>query len=324
MFCSKLKHEQITEEIYHLNNDQITQLKQKIQLIQNNTSKYNVNIFWNNKNSTQLKIIFYIYKYRLQIISEIERHLGSIFLIITKNKIIFPLTFRQKKLLADDRRIKALTKEIRRYATFNLTQCKITDDESQSHPQKDENKSSDFDEIVLNINNNVPTIDAIHIAEKRLGVLMTYQEITNIMKQLKHKQISIENKTKLKEFYVHMMDMCDNGSLMFKWMKNGQCCLRYILISDDRLYWKIKKKEKNSKKRSMHLTKIIQVLIGKQTKAFKNAPPDLKEDHCFTIVTKNATLDLSANTALECKEMVAYVKILKRHFIDRANEATNV
>lgn len=70
----------------------------------------------------------------------------------------------------------------------------------------------------------------------------------------------------------------------------------------------------------MHLTKIIQVMIGKNTKALRHeALCDISPQCCFSVVAKKATLDLSTPTAdpLAVRTFTSYLKGMQRHFIEQ-------
>ena len=70
----------------------------------------------------------------------------------------------------------------------------------------------------------------------------------------------------------------------------------------------------------MHLTRIIQVMIGKNTKALRHEALDnISPECCFSVVAKKATLDLSSpnGNPLEARIFTAYLKGLQQHFIQQ-------
>ena len=70
----------------------------------------------------------------------------------------------------------------------------------------------------------------------------------------------------------------------------------------------------------MHLTKIIQVMIGKNTKALRHeALSEISPQCCFSVVAKKATLDLSTPSGdpIAIRTFTAYLKGMQRHFIEQ-------
>jgi len=268
-----------------------------------------------------LKLVLKEAKHRDAVVSILEKYLGSIqnnnvnantcALVKVEQasqELIFPLTDDQLRLVTNQHHLKMLMDEMTHFGTIGV----------------------DAGLLKLKIPVDVPAITPIHKLEKRLGVLMTTQELAEIRRSIAgdektngEQNISAQDIKVLqlddKEFVNHMMSACEKGVKFIKHKKKGVYDERYVLIHNDRLYWKEKPEERNHRSRSMHLTKIIQVMIGKNTKALKHEelvsiPPSC----CFSVVAKKATLDLSTpnKDPIEVREFTSYLKGLQRHFID--------
>ena len=226
----------------------------------------------------------------------------------TKYKeLLFPLTDHQLKLVTNPHHLNMLIQDMEHFGTIGV----------------------DKGILKLKIPDKLPTITPIHQLEKRLGVLMTIEEIKQIRdnirgeeKQNDEQNINVDNIGVLKlndrDFFNQMMKAVDPGMKFIKHKKRGIYDERYVLIHNDRLYWKENANERNHRTRSMHLTKIIQVMIGKNTKALKHETLDnISPICCFSVVAKKATLDLSTPTMnpIEVRKFTAYLKGLQRHFI---------
>merc|ERR1712083_66853 len=117
-----------------------------------------------------------------------------------------------------------------------------------------------------------------------------------------------------------MMTVAEKGTRFVKHKKGGVYDERFVLIHNDRLYWKERQSDRNKRERSMHLTKIIQVMIGKNTKALRHeALSEISPQCCFSVVAKKATLDLSTPSGdpIAIRTFTAYLKGMQRHFIEQ-------
>ena len=106
--------------------------------------------------------------------------------------------------------------------------------------------------LKLKIPIDLPTITPIHKLEKRLGVLLTIDEVKSIRKQIagddkSNNAANIDcddiNVLKLNDlqFVNNMMKLCKSGVKFIKHKKRGVYDVIYVLIDKDRLYWKEKK-----------------------------------------------------------------------------------
>merc|ERR1712129_130051 len=232
--------------------------------------------------------------------------------------LVFPLTDNQLKQVTNPHHLKMLTDDMAHFGTIGV----------------------DEGILKLKIPESTATITPIHQLEKRLGVLMSVDEIKQIRDNIRgHLDESNGDETKDsseqkedeidvlrlndKDFFNQMMNAVDNGVKFIKHKKRGIFDERFVLIHNDRLYWKEKAEERNHRSRSMHLTKIIQVMIGKNTKALKHeSMENIPSECCFSVVAKKATLDLSTPTlnAVEVRKFTAYLKGLQRHFISQQSQ----
>eukprot|EP00486_Rosalina_sp_Unknown_P013917 CAMPEP_0201594682 /NCGR_PEP_ID=MMETSP0190_2-20130828/191919_1 /ASSEMBLY_ACC=CAM_ASM_000263 /TAXON_ID=37353 /ORGANISM="Rosalina sp." /LENGTH=679 /DNA_ID=CAMNT_0048054389 /DNA_START=898 /DNA_END=2937 /DNA_ORIENTATION=- len=273
------------------------------------------------KDTPALKLVLSEGEARDKAVGIIEKYLGSITGVDKKSpisidkpskEIVFPLTDDQLRQVTNPHHLKMLMDDLTHFGTIGV----------------------DEGFLKLKIPLDLPTITPIHKLEKRLGVLLTVQEIKDIRSHIAGDEksntdanINIDDIDVLKvndlQFINHMMKCCKSGVKFIKHKKRGVYDERFVLIDKDRLYWKEKQEERNHRSRSMHLTKIIQVMIGKNTKALRD---DVLKDTlpicCFSVVAKKATLDLSSpqKDPIQVREFTAYLKGLQRHFISQASQ----
>eukprot|EP01083_Nonionella_stella_P124461 375809_1 len=304
-------------ETFRLSQDQLEMIDSSgiMALVEQEMEKYGIVSF--DKRNASLKLILGAAGDRLDAVEIIERHIGSITTNPNLNplmtiqepqgiELIFPLTDKQLKLVTNPMHLKMLVGDMAHFGTIGVHEGLLK----------------------LRIPPDLPTITPIHKLEKRLGVLMTTDEIKQIRDNIRGEKDNPEKPIDVlqmndKDFINAMMTAVDRGVKFIKHKKRGVYDERYVLIHNDRLYWKEKQNERNHRSRSMHLTKIIQVMIGKNTKALKHEtlaaiPPVC----CFSVVAKKATLDLSTPTQdpIEIRKFTAYLKGLQRHFISQQTE----
>jgi len=219
-------------------------------------------------------------------------------------ELVFPLTDDQLKMVTNEHHLRMLMDEMTHFGQIGVDEgC-----------------------LKLLMPADKPTIGPIHRLEKRLGVLLTQQEIEQIRRGIKgddnggdSKSIKVLNMND-RDFFNEMMTVAEKGTKFVKHKKGGVYDERYVLIHNDRLYWKERQSDRNKRERSMHLTKIIQVMIGKNTKALRHeALADISPQCCFSVVAKKATLDLSTPTLdpLAVRTFTSYLKGMQRHFIEQ-------
>ena len=227
-------------------------------------------------------------------------------------ELIFPLTENQIRQATNPLHLKMLMDDLSHFGTIGV----------------------DEGLLKLKIPIDLATITPIHKLEKRLGVLMTVDEIKAIRQSIRgDDKINVEQninpndidilKLNDVDFVNIMMKECEEGVEFIKHKKHGVYDKRCVLIHQDRLYWKENKQAKTSRSRSMHLTKIIQVMIGKNTKALKHEDlNNIPSICCFSVVAKKATLDLSSpdKNPIDVRKFQSYLKGLQRHFISQQSQ----
>lgn len=112
------------------------------------------------------------------------------------------------------------------------------------------------------------------------------------------------------------MSTLSNGRRFLKHKKRGDPKHRWILVEDDRLYWKESFTHSNQKERSIHFSRILEVMRGKVTKTLRQRD-DADENLCFSIIAKRSTLDLEAKTVEIRNEWVCYLEAMHRHFFNQ-------
>ena len=146
----------------------------------------------------------------------------------------FPLTDEQLKVINAETHLKMLTKEL-----IHFGQIRGDNGYLKFKSPADE-----------------PSIKAIHTLEKQLGVLLTTKEISQIRQNIRGDDVGPGYQMKVLElddcnFFKEMMNVIQSGTEFVKHNKGGVRDKRYVLVHNDRLYWKEKKEEKN--KRSVDL-----------------------------------------------------------------------
>merc|ERR1719242_2842259 len=306
-------------ETFKLNEEQMALLQNQdlIELIQTEIEEFGI-VSCDKKEAT-LKMILSAAGSREEVVKMIEARLGVLgddsICELTDEKykeLVFPLTDSQLKQVTNPHHLKMLTDDMVHFGNIGV----------------------DEGILKLKIPDKLPTITPIHQLEKRLGVLTTIEEIKQIRDNIRGEEkenveqnINVDEievlKLNDKDFFNQMMNAVDNGVKFIKHKKRGIFDERFVLIHNDRLYWKEKAEERNHRSRSMHLTKIIQVMIGKNTKALKHEQlEDIAPVCCFSVVAKKATLDLSTPTLnpIEVRKFTAYLKGLQRHFISQQSQ----
>ena len=165
-----------------------------------------------------------------------------------------------------------------------------------------------------------------------MGKLFLVQEISEIMASMKTFSANeIANPNKRTTFYNKMMTTITKGARFYKHMKSKTDkkeipTRRWILVNNDRLYWKEYSLDRNRKSKSKHLSKIMAVQLGKVTKALKQAT-DAPEEQCFSVITKKSTIDLQAENEKMAFEWVTYLNALVKHVkkqMQQANDARHI
>ena len=234
----------------------------------------------------------------------LEEHLGSKLTSyieqtrqIIYKELRFPLSNIQIDLLTDAKKYDLLSGEMEQFGTIKL----------------DEN------DLVLKMRLDDPSVFAIHKLEKRLGTLLQNKEVQNVMDAMNFDWEDVSNPTKQQEFFNKMMNTVTNGTRMIKHKKRDQPSPRWILVDNDRLFWKKSQEERNRKSKSLHWTKIIQIMAGKNTRALKDSPTS-PEECCFSIIASKVTVDFECDNADICNTWVHYLKALHKHFQSQADE----
>ena len=171
--------------------------------------------------------------------------------------------------------------------------------------------------------------DPIHCLEKRLGILWTHQEIQQIRESIwggTEGAFPMEVALELddRDFISNMISvMEEKGTKFVRHFKNGSHDERFVLVRNGRLYWKEKQSDVNDRKRSIHLSVIDHVLVGKFTNAFRHRMTDhISRECCFSVTIQKGTLDLSSplGDPVEVRMFTAYLEGILRHFKQRAKQ----
>lgn len=149
--------------------------------------------------------------------------------------------------------------------------------------------------------------------ERRLGILLTDSEIHSLMNDMNCNSEDISNDIKKHEFLNKMMKSIRYGARMTKHSKRSEASHRWILINNDRLYFKKSIQDRNHRSRSIKLREIRSILSGKQTRVLRNCE-SANDDCCFSIIANNMTLDLQCENEDMCNEWFHYLKMLQKHF----------
>ena len=266
------------------------------------TCDSNVLLFWQllkpiiDKNNTEIQLN------PIQLpVEHMNTKLHSLGLLNKFKKITelrFPLSNKQSDLLSNAKNWDLLVNDMTHFGTINL----------------------DVHHLILKIQNeDKPSIYAIHKLEKRLGILLQDEEICDAMNEMNCDLQEIFNDDKRQEFLNKMMEAVTYGVSVTKHCKRSQPSHRWILISNDRFFWKESLQHKNDKSRSLHFTKIIQIMQGKNTRALKECET-AKKECCFSVISGKVTMDVEIKNEDLCNKWIRYLKILHRHFRDQANE----
>merc|ERR1711971_267180 len=258
-----------------------------------------------NRKTSTLKLVLTVAQQRDEAIAILEKHLGEICAAVDEEKappktLVFPLNDHQLKQLTNEQHLRMLIDELPANCTVGV----------------------DKGLLELKIPADSPKIKPIHKLEKRLGILLSVEEIAQIRKDIRLDGADADSIDELqlndKDFFNNMVSVLRNGVPFIKHRKREVYDTRYILIRTDRLYWKERQEDRHEKKRSFHLTKIVNASIGKCSKPLLHeALANIPENCCFSVVTKKATLDLSTPTMdpIEVRKFVAYLKGFQRHLI---------
>eukprot|EP01084_Bolivina_argentea_P230937 389587_1 len=165
--------------------------------------------------------------------------------------------------------------------------------------------------------------------EKYLGVLMTSDEIKSIKDdfigmQHDYKQQDTIDMTELNDkiFINQMIVTVDNGIKFMKHTKRGKFDAIFISIHKDTLYWKEKQNEKNRRSRSIVLTQITEIMLGKNTKGFQHESlQHIPSSCCLSVISKGYTLDLYTPTfnPFEARKFIVYLKGIHTHFVSQTS-----
>jgi len=291
-------------ETFKLNADQAATMRELQELITQQINAIDACVEFNRKTST-LKLVLTAAQERGEAMAILEKHLGKISeanndAMKPPVQLVFPLTDNQLKQLTNEQHLRILGDEL-------PPGCSIGVDEGL---------------LNLKIPADLPRIEPIHKLEKRMGVLLSLEEIATIRKDIRGDDADADSIDVLqlndKDFFNNMVNVMRNGISFIKHKKRGVYDTRFVLVRTDRLYWKEKQQDRHEKKRSFHLTKIVTVVVGKNSKALRHEQlANIPEQCCFSVVTKKATLDLSTPTMdpIEVRKFVAYVKGFQRHFL---------
>merc|ERR1712087_27663 len=166
--------------------------------------------------------------------------------------------------------------------------------------------------------------------EKRLGVLMTVNEVRKLQRTWGYNVTTAYNEPEKNDammrerqaLVTEMMRQLQQGVKFNKHSSSGFGFFKdcYVRVHRDRLYWSEKPVvpgSKPDKSRSFELIKIRSFLIGRHTDALKRPALDYTDDSCcFTVLTKTASLDLSSTIACpqQVRTFVCYMLAVYEHF----------
>lgn len=118
------------------------------------------------------------------------------------------------------------------------------------------------DELILESYKKKRTLDAIGKLERRLDTLWTRNEIKHIMHNLNLDYNKINNIKNQVKFLNKMVGIVTKGMRFSKHRKKGDHENRWVLIKNDRLYWKNGVTAENRKSCSFNFAKIIHIKPG--------------------------------------------------------------
>jgi len=166
-------------------------------------------------------------------------------------------------------------------------------------------------------------VHARHLLERRLGVLMTYEEIAQIRKEIAPPKMVESTNAMFFDDMIRVVSGEEGGVKCVKYLEGGASEVCFLVVCGDRLYWKENKEDAIEEKESMHLSEIVQVRHGKG----QRTPDDVDADFCFSVVTKEETCDylmqtcrigdgsrIDVNDPLQVRKYVTYLNGLCRHF----------
>jgi len=226
----------------------------------------------------------------------------------SSNVLVFPLSDKQIQTLTNEQHLRMLAHDVGEFGSIEVDQGLLK----------------------LKIFANLPHSNPIHKLEKRLGILLTLEEVAQIRRDIVGAPADGVDPSSIdvlqlndRDLFNHMMSITSKGVQFTKHKKRGVSDVRYVMIYLDRLYWKKEQQDRHERDRSFHLSEIKKVLIGKNTKPLKHEfNDDIDDACCFTVRTKRATLDLSTPTMdpIEVRKFVAYLKAFQRHFRDNGHK----
>jgi len=224
--------------------------------------------------------------------------------------IKFQLTTKQRNaLIGDVESAKALMSDLtNKIAPCTIAVCGREKDMLQLVVQV----SADFkakygrDQIEWKMTQN--RNNAVQQLETKLGVLLSDDEIAQIRKKTANHHNRI---------FDGMKEMLRNGVMCFHDYANGQSRKTFLTIPepspcDDqqncyRLYWKDNQEDAPEEKKSVHLSEIDKVTMGKG----QNTADDAEVRFCFSVVTKKETRDYQSHSSIK---VVAYLRALCTHY----------
>jgi len=185
----------------------------------------------------------------------------------------------------------------------------------------DEDKG--WDVLDLAYSNNSDLIEAMHQLERKLGILLTVDDIARIRTEMTDGVCHFGDRG-----FINMMQQeMHDGVTCIHYYEKGKSRTTIITVPErnpripdhqiqrtcDRLFWKGSVESKNEEKESCHLCDIEQFKLGKG----QCTPDDVDEGFCFSVVTKEETRDYFVQTQFPSSHVewiVAYLNGIRRHF----------
>eukprot|EP01084_Bolivina_argentea_P281079 480859_1 len=276
------------------NQRQLIETSNTLQVIEKDIEEYGELIY--NKKTSCLKLILYSIASRDKSVEIIRNQLDCVTdnMECERKELIFILSVQQLTLAIDYNNIKILMNDASHLCSIGVDKYMLK----------------------VSISVGLPIISTVYKLEKTFGVLMTSEEIQEIKCEYDNSMCDVD-------FFNSMMSYVENSIKFIKHKKKGVYDERYVLIHKGRLYWKEIENGKNSKNRSIHLTNILDVKIGKNTNALKHESlKHIEQNCCFSIISKKATLDFSTPSfdVEQVRKFTTYLNGLRMHFINQKSQ----